>query len=695
MSSPSRLSTWPQYPEVPIFFDTHDDSGKPGTRINSSGSLHAPSPTTSCERFIQRQSIRENNGSTPDIAQRIEKKIWIYNSSGNVVARWLLEIICWSTSAICMGAIVGILLYYRDRKLPQWPGNLTLNTMIAILSKVASASLILPTAEALGQLKWSWFQSGSKKMWDFEIFDNASRGPWGALLLLIRTKCKTLAALGAAVTLLSLALDPFFQQVVDFPPRWTLQGNSSIPKVTRYQPHFGQKFQGTVEVVQQDQNTQGVAELFFYGHGTQPIILGNATRPDIPLLCPTSNCTWPPYETLGVCSKCVDVSYLLTFTCLTTRIDWFANQTGGVDAVYPNGTACGYFLNATSDFPVLMSGYSINPITSSPGEALLMRALPMVTAPSRQTVFGGSINFKHVRNPITDFLIVGASNGLNSVYQNKTPIAHECVLSWCVKKITSSYYWANYKEEVIDQFVNTTEGPYPWQTTRTTGPVNGTSTFYLESITVDPSNGAGGPSYGLSNNTAIQNMAVFDDMFPSFATVANASTTPLMRYQVYVKGQPRLRSFGDNPWIAPNNVTSHMEKLATALTNVIRSTNTTETVSGEAFSMETYVAVRWIWLSLPFVVLFLSLIFLIGTIIKSSMERDQVGIWKTSAIATLLYGLPDAMQKKITSSATMGTPRAKTKELRVKLLPKKGWRVSGNLFSPLAPKQNQPPPGWI
>ena len=125
----------------------------------------------------------------PDnFAQRIEKRFWRYNSSRNVVKRWLLEIISWFISAVCMGAILVLLFVYKDKRQPGRLLGLTLNAYVAVLSKIASAALLLPTSEALGQLKWSWFQKGAKKMWDFEIFDNASRGPWGSVLLLIRTK---------------------------------------------------------------------------------------------------------------------------------------------------------------------------------------------------------------------------------------------------------------------------------------------------------------------------------------------------------------------------------------------------------------------------------------------------------------------------------------------------------------------------
>ena len=91
-----------------------------------------------------------------------------------------------------MSAILAVLLVLRKNRIGRWPFDdigLTLNAYVSILSRISSAALLLPTSEALGQLKWSWFlQKESKRMWDFEIFDNASRGPWGSILLLIRTK---------------------------------------------------------------------------------------------------------------------------------------------------------------------------------------------------------------------------------------------------------------------------------------------------------------------------------------------------------------------------------------------------------------------------------------------------------------------------------------------------------------------------
>ena len=549
-------------------------------------------------------------------------------------------------------------------------------------------------------------------MWDFEIFDNASRGPWGSFLLLIRTKGRALAALGALITIFSLALDPFFQQVVDFPERWAQHDtSSSIPRVTSYEPpYIPEIFQG-MEEQQSDQLLQPVVQRFFYDNGTQPVPFGNGTRPEIPITCPTSNCTWPEYETLAVCSKCtsMNVAEILTFTCLNTTIDWSAHSTGStIDNTLPNGTVCGYFINATSNSPILMSGYIKNETAtgSTVGEALLVRLLPLTTSLTKKRLFGtGSINFKEIRNPIIDALIVSSANGAESVYRMEAPIMHECVLSWCVHTMRSSYAWGEYTEEVVSTFENTTDGPSPWESFEVPKEEGGgTFVVYTQNITVTPPVSSFGRSnltvfdttYTVDNTSASNVVAIFGDMFPSTYTANNAATKPSLVYKNYHSG-PRIRALGFNPWLAPNNITQHMERLAVAMTNILRSSPSRSMAKGKAYDRESYVSVRWEWLTLPLGLLFVSLIFLAATITKSAMEQDRVGVWKTSAYATLLYGLPDEMQTQITRNTSQSTPRAKAKELRVKLQPNGGWRISGSFFTPFTPKPkpSQPPPGWI
>jgi hypothetical protein len=137
---------------------------------------------TASSRSMSQYSAQKDDSR--NFVRWFEDRLWRCNSSGNVAERWSLEIISWVISVVCMIIVVTMLLYMKDKRIPGWPTTLTLT----VFFKIASAALLLPTSEAIGQLKWSWIK-GDSRMWDFEIFDLASRGPWGSILLLFRTKC--------------------------------------------------------------------------------------------------------------------------------------------------------------------------------------------------------------------------------------------------------------------------------------------------------------------------------------------------------------------------------------------------------------------------------------------------------------------------------------------------------------------------
>jgi hypothetical protein len=236
---------------------------------------------------------------------------------------------------------------------------------------------------------------------------------------------------------------------------------------------------------------------------------------------------------------------------------------------------------------------------------------------------------------------------------------------------------------------------WPWQANLLGDGVLGLT--YWQNVTIQPSlKNATGIIYSVSNETIFEVMAIFDDFFPSSYTVEDAHTEPLIRYKNYFSGS-WTQTLDFNPWQAPNNLTRHMERLATSITNVIRSSTSKEMLHGEAYATEKYVSVQWAWLIFPFALLLLSLTFLVSTMVKTSKDT-ATGVWKTSVMPTLIYGLPEETRGKLNAQATWNSSHGNTKKVRIKLLPNLGWRVSGQslLRSPLLPVgKNQPPPGWI
>lgn len=95
---------------------------------------------------------------------------------------WHWEILNVLFSIACVVAM-GILLGQLDGKsLSIWAKGMPLspNAVIAILSTASKASLIMAVAESLSQLQWLHYDK-SQSIGQLEMFDDASRGPWGAL----------------------------------------------------------------------------------------------------------------------------------------------------------------------------------------------------------------------------------------------------------------------------------------------------------------------------------------------------------------------------------------------------------------------------------------------------------------------------------------------------------------------------------
>lgn len=426
---------------------------------------------------------------------------------------------------------------------------------------------------------------------------------------------------------------------------------------------------------------------------------GSTTRVDVPVSCSNSNCTFEKIRTLGVCSRCVDVSEILEFGCKTTYLDWIKNLSSPHFIPPPMGSMCGYFLNVTDQYPTMASGYSTEDViaengTVSSGEALLLRLMPVVTQTKKESLWGGSLKFKDIRYPINDLLVFAARDGVAGVLRNETPIAEECVLYWCVKTITASYQSGNYTEKVIDTFTNTTHGSSLWTSKLSR---NGLPYIdYREDITINPPGDE--RTYGMDNLTHIKVDTVFTQAVPAFGSAKTQPVELEYRLKTYTDG-PTLRNMTYNPWLPSNNFSDNFERIATMMTNIIRS-DSIHTVDGPAFTRETMIHVDWPWLTFPFILLILTLAFLGATVLKTKKsDNTGPGVWKTSAMPTLIYGLPDDMQKQLNTSSGIGTSMDDAKKLKIRLHPKKGWRVSGQPLSPDSPivvvRTNQAPPGWI
>lgn len=83
-----------------------------------------------------------------------------------------------------------------------------------------------------------------------------------------------------------------------------------------------------------------------------------------------------------------------------------------------------------------------------------------------------------------------------------------------------------------------------------------------------------------------------------------------------------------------------ISNVTTAMTAYVRSADNILSINilnGTSHRVETYIHVRWEWLSLPVGLATLSIVFLVATIAKNERRRGMA--WKSSSLALLFHGL--------------------------------------------------------
>jgi hypothetical protein len=123
-----------------------------------------------------------------------------------------------------------------------------------------------------------------------------------------------------------------------------------------------------------------------------------------------------------------------------------------------------------------------------------------------------------------------------------------------------------------------------------------------------------------------------------------------------------------------HNISTSMDNLAISMSNHIRNTggsstltssnNTSTTAKGTGLGMETYVHVRWAWLTLPVACVVSTLFFLISVILQT--RRQGTLVWKSSVLAYLFHGL-DRTSVRETSAEQVTEMTGAAAQVKVRL----------------------------
>jgi hypothetical protein len=195
---------------------------------------------------------------------------------------------------IAMIAAVVITLHLHDgQPAPDWPLSITINALVSIYAFVFKGSMAFILTSCIGQFQWSWYCS-PRPLRDISRYEDAGRGPLGAFALLCLHRLRQpVAALAAIVTMIGIALDPFFQQLVQSKSCSALLLGGALPSVPR------------TDFLDQEELPTSL----------QPAVISGfyQYRSLSDIKYSTGNRTFSTsYSTLGFCNQCDDISEEVT-----------------------------------------------------------------------------------------------------------------------------------------------------------------------------------------------------------------------------------------------------------------------------------------------------------------------------------------------------------------------------------------------
>ncbi|KAH8707177.1 hypothetical protein GQ44DRAFT_663053, partial [Phaeosphaeriaceae sp. PMI808] len=524
----------------------------------------------------------------------------------------------------------------NNRPLHHWRLPIQINSLIAVFSTFSKSALMLVLAEGLSQLKWAHFERRYERLSHLQVFDDASRGPWGAFVFLLRMRkgFSMLAAVGALLTILGLAIEPFTQQVIDFPLLRTTFANESASTL------------GAVSFNTSNSNGPRSALM-------QELLnhLSNGSRGlDPNIKCSTGDCTVPSHWSLGIENSCSDED-ILDDTYMHCSYQGLNTSGGATDWEYVEYKSLQEYKDDSSRNQKLrlQGAFCTNVFSEQPPgiewrfnrEARHHRKF-WIEDPARQN--GWYLDWPKTRPPWGFSDSPTNRSGDNITYwwaklDHDKKQANFIAIMGLIEQSKPTSETLNRTELNSWQGVKMSKrqcdlrwvGLYTHETTINQGQIH-KSTQSMPLNCTAFSRGDIGSGRECRLKQTLQN-----------------NTTPNPVFWVVERDLVlTLREVGNDAFRMPfvkdalsNFSVSDVANMMTSVLNIfIRSSQNINgtTVVGTTYGMETHIHVRWIWVILPMIVVVASVVFLI-LIIADASNGEQ--LFKSSALSGHLNNLAD------------------------------------------------------
>ncbi|KAF4445506.1 hypothetical protein F53441_10759 [Fusarium austroafricanum] len=605
---------------------------------------------------------------------------------------WLWEVLSLLFALALLVATIVIPARYNNKVQQSWPYDISLNTIIAILSTFMRASMLLVLAELLGQMGWQDLRR-PRPVSDLHHFDNASRGIWGAFMLLWSVPPRFVSIVAALLVIISPAVTPFAQQAVA-----TIPCSRAAPEKQAWLP-ISHHMPGTDAILAISPASYDI------NSGMKVDMMSGLVNPKgkdtaIEGTCSTGNCTFPvnsrgvSHSSIAMCSSCIDTTELIKL-----KVGKDAQGTNGYfgkpyNFTLPNGQWIAINLSSDLQTETGELGWALG-IANSSFAAVADIAITNVTVLRFDKSACNSTGSANLTCPM-DRLNSELPEGM----RNQNARATSCALYPCVKQYKARIEAGSLYEEIVDTKALFYEGKMdPWTSSGPNSSLRPNRTYVPPACVIE------GKEYNLENFTQSG-----DPKFPGQNLIIQGTnyTIPnqcvysltfgyaraLARYteELFDKGVCAFSILGNRPldclnqwWLAPLYNTSFTDmdrtfnQFTTAITNNFRKQRSpgsrlpqTDQVVGEATEMAICTVFDWRWVMMPASLMAITTGLLIYAVVQSFMNPG-VPVWKTSILPLLFYG-PNVLNDR-TNETDLDELQKEAGKVKVKFQDQDGVRL--------------------
>lgn len=355
---------------------------------------------------------------------------------------------------------------------------------------------------------------------------------------------------------------------------------------------------------------------------------------DLPVSCPTGNCTWPIIPTLGVCGACVDMQQQLYIGCDGETVGQDCNRTFTI----PGGltferTQTMEEWNDTT--PVFKAG---------PGSDYIFNQTDIVG----EGYHYDKISFDFMGQSYSEFMWENRgeySPGNDTYFYKGNILAVECGLWLCIQARSVNVTRGVLNDTVVAfaNGINDTQHPDFLTQTRF-GKVP--DTFNVQNASYYGYSGLGGLGLQTTLTGLLTGAMTINGNFDISYKAGSVDDT-------LTGGLPGgIGSAADclhAAWVYADDLNAWWARLAKSMTNNIRLNAVLQDEEGDryagtAWTNVVFIRVIWLWLIFPAALVLLSCLFLLATIVASA--RSGIQAWKTWLLPVLYTRLEEGLQEE-------------------------------------------------